>query len=161
MYGYLTVGVSTCNWMLIVIHKGAYCNFSLWGFYDTVWQCFLRKLVAARHVLYSLGLSVLNFLCYNDHLKRNISTILRLLLDCDFFFDWFHSDLYILDCVTDWFPDSFRINCIYQLTSIALTLCSSKVSSLHRPIFITLHNFISDTTKLVVFGTWRLESPYN
>ena len=46
------VGVNTRSWMLIFIYKGAYCNFSLWGFYDTVWQCFLAKLVAARHVFY-------------------------------------------------------------------------------------------------------------
>lgn len=44
------VGVSTCNWMLL--WKGAYCNVSLWHFYENVWKCFLAKLVAARHVLH-------------------------------------------------------------------------------------------------------------
>lgn len=71
------VCVCTCNWMLILIFKEAYCNFSLWGFYDTVWQCFLAKLVAAtRHVLYySSELCVHSWLFFvSNGLKRNMST---------------------------------------------------------------------------------------
>lgn len=109
------MGVSTCNWMLIFTYKGAYCNFSLWGFYDTVWQCFLAKLVAARHVLYySSELCVHSWFIFIFFVRVFVKMIiwrelclLRLLLDCDS--DWFHSNwnkqmpmkrVCFLDCVT-------------------------------------------------------------
>lgn len=86
---WVCLAASTRSWMLIFIYKGAYCNFSLWGFYDTVWQCFLAKLVAARHVLYySPELCAHSWFLVSKMIIWRELFLQRLLLDCD----WFHSN---------------------------------------------------------------------
>lgn len=111
-------GVSKHSWMLIFIYKGAYCNFSLWGFYDTVWRCFLAKLVAARHVLYysSELCAHSSFLVSKWSFEENFAFYRTVI------FDWFHSNLYKQKpeiCIfwivwqyvnVNWFPDRFGIN---------------------------------------------------
>lgn len=175
MYVCVCLGVIVCVWGHVaecwsLSIKGAYCNFSLWGFYDTVWRCFLAKLVAARHVLYYPS-----DLCAHSW----FSCVTRISFEDDafywtcffvFFFNWLHSNPEWAKSLCFWivlhyvwvFSFSWQLRdepyagiLLRLLTNIALRLCSSKVHILPGPRCSTT---VFDPSR-VIFGTWRLQNP--
>lgn len=166
------VSVNTGNWMLIFIYKGAYCNFSLWGFYDTVWQmlsCQTGCCVACFILFFGVACPFLNS-CVIWSFEKKLC-LLRLLQDCDF--DWFHSNLskspnvYFGLCYNVW---AFKFILAFGFT-VWRSFLSVHKYCLEIMQFQGLHasrtNIHSCTALLnsiwhylVVFGTWRLVTPH-
>lgn len=144
VYGCVYMGVSTCNWMLIFIYKGAYCNFSLWGFYDTVWQMLFCQTGCCKACFILFFRIICPFLisCVKWSFEKNY-------VYCAFYWTVILTDFIptlnkqkpermfcILLQHVDWFPDSIDscwlqywlyVEIICLFTSIALRLCSSNV----------------------------------